>query len=146
MTAEKKPRKSTGRSVRPVPLQKERVAWPHFERVDSRRMRLKPEFSRTYFALAQLFADELDEQRIQMTAAGPTENGSSYGYLQFLKHGSAALRMLAERLLKSFRLSDVVQAERYSLEQWESTVHRLRRGNKLYAEPTPPAPIEAGPK
>lgn len=140
MTDEKKPRKKPGRSVRPVPLSKERVAWPHFERITSQRLRLKPEVSRTYFALALLFADEFDAQRAVMTARGLEASNSSMGYLQFLKHASSAMRMLAERLLKSFRLSDVADAERYSLEQWESTVRRLQRGNKLYADAEPVAP------
>lgn len=126
-----KKRKPARRSVRPVPLTKEGVAWTHFERIDSRRMRLKPEFSRTYFALCHLLADEFDVQRVTMTQAGPELSESQFGYAGFLKHASAALRMAAERSLKSFTLSDVSTSERYTLEQWQSAVNRLSRKGEL---------------
>lgn len=126
-----KKRRPARRSVRPAPLTKEGVAWHHFERVNSQRMRLKPEFSRTYFALCHLLADEFDLQRVTMAAGKPTLNDSPYGYLVFLKHASAALRMAAERTLKSFTLSDVNQAERHTLELWQTTVNRLSRRAEL---------------
>lgn len=130
-----KKRKPAGRTVRPAALKNARLEWPHFERVSAFRVKLKPEFSRTYYALASLLADEFDLQRTQLTNSGPVVDPRQFGYSEFLKHGSAALRMLAERLLKSFRIDTVAQSERYSLEQWQSTVARLSRKKELFTAP-----------
>ena len=134
--AKDKKRKPAGRSVRPVSLKNSPLAWTHFERVDSFRIRLKPEFSRTYYALASLLADEFDMQRTAMSNSGPVVDPRRFGYAEFLAHASSALRMLAERLLKSFRIDTVSQSERYSLEQWQAAVTRLSRKKELFAPPS----------
>lgn len=137
--SETKKRKKTPRAVRPGDIAKKDVCWPHFERIDSRRMRLKSDFSRTYYALCCLIAEEFDAQRTVMTASGAEPSNEVYGNMLFLKHASSTLRMVAERVLKSFRLDDVIRAARYSHEEWGAAVTRLNRRGELALPRSPEA-------
>lgn len=102
-----------------------RICWPHFDRVNATRLRLKPEVSRTLYAVLHLLADEFAAQVTTITARGPAMSDADVGAGLFARHASSAYRMAADRLLKSFTLTDMVRAERYGMEEWAAAVARL---------------------
>lgn len=115
------------RAVSPASGTDHRVAWPYFERVNATRLKLKPEPGRTLYALLHLLADEHDAQRMTLTARGVEMSPADVGAGLFAKHAASAFRMAADRLLKSFTLTDVIRAERYGMEEWSAAVARMNR-------------------
>lgn len=102
-----------------------KVCWPYFDRVTASRAKLKPEPARTLYAILHLLADEFGSQRAILTARGLELTESDVGHGLFLKHAASAYRMAADRLLKSFTLSDLIRAERYGMEEFSAAVSRL---------------------
>ncbi len=107
-----------------------RVCWPHFDRVNATRLRLKPDVSRTPYAVLHLLADEHDAQRMTLTARGVEMTQSDVGAGLYAKHAASAFRVAADRLLKSFTLTDMIRAERYGMEEWAAAVDRMNRPGK----------------
>lgn len=124
------PRKPTRRAVKPDAAEPARICWPHFERVNATRLKLKPDVSRTLYAVLHLLADEHAAQVTTITARGPEMSNADVGAGLFARHAASAFRMAADRLLKSFTLSDMIRAERYGMEEWAAAVARLNSPGK----------------
>lgn len=127
-TAAVKPSRSKpARAVKAPDAEPPRVCWPHFDRVNATRLKLKGEVSRTLYAVLHLLADEFAAQATTITARGPEMTTSDVGAGLFARHASSAYRMAADRLLKTFTLTDMIRAERYGMEEWAAAVARLNR-------------------
>lgn len=119
------PRKPTRRAVRPDAAEPARICWPHFDRVNATRLKLKPDVSRTMYAVLHLLADEYAAQVTTISARGPEMTNADVGAGLFARHAASAFRMAADRFLKSFTLTDMIRAERYGMEEWTAAVARL---------------------
>ena len=101
------------------------VHFEFFDQVASMRLRLKPAMSRTLYAVAHMIADEHDMIRQGLAAKDDSLADGKLEKRVFHRHAASALRILADRLLKSFELRSIVLAERYSGEQWAAAIAKF---------------------
>ena len=126
----KSSRVKSARAVKAPDTEPARIVWPYFDRVNATRLRLKPDVSRTLYAVLHLLADEYAAQVTTITTRGPEMTNADVGAGLFARHASSAFRMAADRLLKSFTLTDMIRAERYGMEEWSNAVARLNAPGK----------------
>lgn len=96
--------------------------WEFFDRVSSTRYKLKADASRTMYAVACLLADEHDLMVTSIRSSIPDDVAKAQGYVRYHRNAAAALRMMADRLIKSFDLRDLIRAERYAMEEWSAAL------------------------
>jgi hypothetical protein len=102
-----------------------------FERVSSTRLKLRAEYSQTFYAIAHIIADEHMQSRLALTPANDSPVSSNESIRKFHRNAESALRMLADRLLKSFRMDVLINAERYSMEQWREALSKFDASTRI---------------
>jgi hypothetical protein len=108
-----------------------------FERVSSTRLKLKAEYSQTFYAIAHMIADEHMQSRLALTPSNDSAVSQNESIRKFHRNAESALRMLADRLLKSFRMDVLVNAERYSMEQWREALSKFDASTRVEATISP---------
>jgi len=102
-----------------------------FDRVSGSTYKLKPEASKTLYVLVSLLANEFHMQRTSLKAKVDAEVSTTLQRQQYLQHAESSLRMLAERLLKSFRLMDLIAAQNVAGPLWDEAAARLVKDHSI---------------
>lgn len=141
MTTAKPKRKRASRSVF---AETEDGIYPMIERVSSTRCKLKPGPARGLYVLCRAIADEHDHTRAAALAS--MAKGSEVGMerVEFYRHASAALRMVAERCLKSWDTFRLLGVEKAVAADFRAATIRLSKEHRKKS-PTERLEIDGGP-
>ena len=130
MVQDKKPkrtRKVVEQPVKPI----EMIHSDYFDRVSSSAYKLRPEASKTLYVVISLIANEFQMQRLNLSAKADADVSTTFQRRQYLQHAESSLRMVAERLLKSFRLMDLIAAQNVAGPLWDEAVKRLETNHAV---------------
>lgn len=123
---QRRPRKTTGAT----PEGDKPAIWNYFVQVNSTRCKLKEEPARLLYALAHLIADEHQMRCNTLRSMAAGAPVPEWGKSLFHHHASAALRMLADRLIKSFPITDLIRSEQYSGEMYVAALAAFTKSEK----------------
>lgn len=102
-----------------------------FDRVSGSTYKLKPAHSKSFYVLCNIIANEFKIQREGLRARNDGDLAPVAQRSLYLQHAESSLRMLAERMLKSFRMMDIVAAINVAGPLWAEAVERVNKNHSL---------------
>lgn len=139
----KKSRNRKPRAIAPESVDQSIGLFGLTERVSTTRVRLRPDVALGFFSLCHAMAKEHDIVRASMIQSMAKDSQSGIARFEFHRHASAALKMVADRVLKTFGEANLIQNERESRKVFEAAVKRLNSEHKASPKPekdSPPVP------
>ena len=117
--------------------------YPMLERVTTTRSKLTPEAARGFYVLARCIADEHDHARQSLLERMPKGTDIGLERVEFHRHASSALRMVAERVLKSWDTFRLLAFEKTVTDDFRAAIGRLSREHVKKSH-TPDEEVDGG--
>lgn len=140
--AKKRIKKRKPRAVPPAAVSALTGIFGLTERVTTTRVRLTTDASLAFYSLCRLLASEHDDTRAGMLATMARDSSSGMARFEFHRHASSALRMVADRCLKTFSEPKLMMLEREARKEYVAAVERLSREHQRATKPADDRPVE----